>query len=520
MSTADVYCGFCGVCATDHRLPRGDAAVAAARRWMASLGDAGDVEGKMRGVLVGTAPDGCAVELRAVSGLQAGDDGLAAPTRIPHLTAAAEDATLRRLTELSRAIHSLGVAAARDALSNAPRPLDDEIERLVGERRRNKLQRAAERRALPDDATDRMHELEEVSRREKSILRELRRQRARCIAPLAVELAERLERRRELRAERRRLSRALQDAMHAAHGFVNFAARHASLSALFAAAGGIPSGAGECCAPKLLQEAARRQIRPHGIAEFWWGTPPADGSKRSGDFYGPCEARCRPLLGHLLCGAAAPLEPLAILYADERMVAVDKPAGMLSVRGRGSAAQDCVEQRLAFWRPDAAYVRAVHRLDQATSGVLLLALDPDAHQALARAFRDRTTRKDYVALVGGAVDPDRGEVRLAIGCQRDELPRRRVDPAGKPARTTFEVLSRHDARAALLLRPHSGRTHQLRIHCAAGLGAPIVGDTLYGGAAAPRLMLHAHRITVPHPSTGAPLVITAPLPFAGLCTPI
>ncbi len=513
--TEDAYSGWCDACATRHRLPRNRAAIDAARRWIGSLGDSDGGEGKMLGVLIGTAPDGTAVELRAVSGLQAGTDGLAAPTRKPHLTAAAEDATLRRLTELSEAIHRLDIAAARGALADASRPLDDEIARLVGERRSNKLRRAAERRGLggSEAAERRVRELEQISQREKAALRALRRERAQRVAPLAADLADRLECRRELRAERRRLSRELQEAMHAAHGFVNFAGRHASLSALFAATGGIPSGAGECCAPKLLQEAARRQIRPHGIAEFWWGAPPADRSKRSGDFYEPCEARCQPLLGHLLCGAAAPLAPLAILYADERMVAVDKPAGMLSVRGRGTATQDCVEQRFTFWRPDAKYVRAVHRLDQATSGVLLLALDPDAHRALSRAFRERATHKDYVALVGGVVKADRGEVSLAIGCKREELPRRRVDPAGKPARTAFEVLHRRGDCTALLLRPRTGRTHQLRIHCAAGLGTPIIGDTLYGGAIAPRLMLHAHGITLPHPTTGDPLAITAPPPF-------
>lgn len=513
------YAGWCVDCGTIHALDRSAAAVREADALMNSL--AADTrfggDGKMMGVLVGEDRAGRPVVLRAFSGTIAGradaEGFVGIPGRDP-LTAASEVATLRELTRLSAEIELLDIAGAQHALASARQPYDTALSQLAADRRVRKRSRAQQRAGLASAAAEARADLDEESRLEGIAIRALRRDRAGAIGSLTEELERRLARHRELRNERRRRSRQLQAAMHAAQGFVNFAGRFAPLSQLYHPPRRIPSGTGDCCAPKLLEEAARRCVRPRGLAEFWWGPPPPDGSKQHRQFYGPCASKCKPLLGHLLCGAEAPRPPVAILYEDDFIIVADKPAGLLSVPGRRSSAQDCLQSRLAAMRPRDAFLRAVHRLDQATSGVLVLARDRATHRTLSAGFARAGVDKEYRAIVGGRVARSDGQIHLPLRPDLADRPRQVVDPIrGREARTLYRVDRRGDNRTALTLRPLTGRTHQLRVHCATGIGHPIVGDPLYGGAPADRLMLHAHRIELSHPATGARIAFASPAPF-------
>jgi tRNA pseudouridine32 synthase/23S rRNA pseudouridine746 synthase len=203
---------------------------------------------------------------------------------------------------------------------------------------------------------------------------------------------------------------------------------------------------------------------------------------------------------------------MRILHSDDALIAVEKPAGMLAVPGRGADKQDCLSTRVQASFEDA---RIVHRLDMATSGLMLLARGSEAQRKLGNALARREIAKRYVAVVEGLVKPDTGQIDLALSGDWPNRPRQRVDPlTGKAALTRFRVLSR-DAGAdttRLELEPVSGRTHQLRVHLTA-IGHRIVGDLLYGGRAHPRLLLHACAIGLMHPTAGHPLSLESEVPF-------
>lgn len=199
-----------------------------------------------------------------------------------------------------------------------------------------------------------------------------------------------------------------------------------------------------------------------------------------------------------------------ILFADDWLIVADKPAGLLSVPGRGADKQDCLSARIQQIYGDAL---VVHRLDMATSGLLLFARGETMQRALSCMFRERQVRKHYVALVAGVPENEIGEIALPLVVDWPNRPKSKVDlVSGKPSLTRYRLLGVTQERARLELEPVTGRSHQLRVHLAA-LGHPIVGDTLYDGAPATRLYLHAHRLEFTHPAKGLPCRFEAPLPF-------
>lgn len=205
---------------------------------------------------------------------------------------------------------------------------------------------------------------------------------------------------------------------------------------------------------------------------------------------------------------------LELLFQDRDVVAVNKPAGLLSVPGRGPENQDCVQSRLLRIFSS---VYAAHRLDMATSGVLLFALRRNAERELHRQFRERTITKRYVARVQGHPQADTGEIDLPLLSIMAEG-RSYVDEAGKPARTVYRVLCRDPDETSLVeLWPQTGRSHQLRVHLMA-LGHPILGDRFYApetvAARADRLLLHAAELSFDQPYSKARLCVSAPVPFA------
>jgi tRNA pseudouridine32 synthase/23S rRNA pseudouridine746 synthase len=207
---------------------------------------------------------------------------------------------------------------------------------------------------------------------------------------------------------------------------------------------------------------------------------------------------------------------LTVIHADRAILVIDKPAGLLAVPGRGPAKQECAVSRARVQFPDLPGQPAVHRLDMATSGLLLLARGAEMQRRLSRAFAERAVHKRYVAIVHGDVTGEHGEIDLPLAADWPNRPRQQVDPLhGKPSLTRWRVLARDSAAGTtrLALEPVTGRSHQLRVHLLAH-GHPIVGDALYGPPLpAARLLLHAEHLALDHPYDGRPIGFDSPAPF-------
>lgn len=208
---------------------------------------------------------------------------------------------------------------------------------------------------------------------------------------------------------------------------------------------------------------------------------------------------------------------LRVVASTDRYVVIDKPAGMLSVPGKGPEKADCAAARVARAYPNATGPIVVHRLDMETSGLLLMALDADAQRELSRQFEQRLVHKEYVGLVSGGLEPGlgaAGEIDLPLRADLERRPVQIVDRLhGRPALTRWRLLALDIDRARLAFAPVTGRTHQIRVHAAHGLGRPLVGDTLYGGEPAERLMLHAAKLSFLDPGSGTRVDAACPPEF-------
>lgn len=317
----------------------------------------------------------------------------------------------------------------------------------------------------------------------------------------------------QLKQERKRRSAALQRKLFEQFRILNARGEVKDLCELFAptSQGTPPAGAGECAAPKLLQYAYQHQLEPIAMAEFWWGDSPKTEIRHHGYYYPACKGKCEPILHHMLQGLRVDENPLLadshretkldILYEDDYLLVINKPEGMLSVPGKGDV--DSVYQRLSILYPEATGPIIVHRLDMATSGLLLAAKTKEAHQNLQAQFKNRTIQKRYIALLEGEVPQDEGEIRLPLCPDPLDRPRQIVsEEFGKPALTHYRVLERTSGKTLIAFYPQTGRTHQLRVHAAhpQGLHCPILGDKLYGRKAE-RLYLHAEYLAFTHPIT-------------------
>lgn len=279
-----------------------------------------------------------------------------------------------------------------------------------------------------------------------------------------------------------------------------------------------PAGSGECCEPKLLQYAYQHGYKPLQMAMFWWGESPKEEIRHHLQFYPACNGKCKPILHWML--PASTFEPEAInlsiydkvetLYEDREIAVIHKPEGLLSVPGK-DAAQPSVYALMRRKYPEATGPLIVHRLDMATSGVLLIAKTEFAYHRLQQAFLNHQIQKKYVAIISGKEIPEKGIISLPLLPDYLNRPRQIVNhEQGKEAITEYEILERIDgSHFRIALYPKTGRTHQLRVHCAhqEGLNAPILGDPLYGNEKATRLHLHAEEITFEHPLTGKKITI-------------
>ena len=319
-----------------------------------------------------------------------------------------------------------------------------------------------------------------------------------------------------------------------------------------------PAGTGECTAPKLLQHAYIQGYHPLAMAEFWWGNSPKGEIRHHGHYYPSCRHKCEPILGFMLQGLEVEPNPLLTsltdptlletVYEDEYLLVVNKPAGMLSVPGK--TGQASVLTILQERYPDATGPILVHRLDMATSGLLLAAKDKDTHALLQKQFEGRTVKKRYIALLDGIPQDKepKGFIRLPMRPDFNNRPLQMVDfEYGKPAVTRYVIQSEaknlgktaqqnvdaheilppsgrlndkgkdshpNDNYTRIAYYPETGRTHQLRVHSAHpdGMDCPIVGDPLYGQAA-DRLYLHAEALEFRHPITNKTMKIKKEAPF-------
>jgi tRNA pseudouridine32 synthase/23S rRNA pseudouridine746 synthase len=314
-----------------------------------------------------------------------------------------------------------------------------------------------------------------------------------------------------LKNKRKELSGSLQQQLFDQYHFLNNEGDKKSLCAIFKETPQLtpPAAAGECAAPKLLQYAFENRLKPLAMAEFWWGESPKSAIRKHGQYYPACQGKCQPILGHMLQGMAVDENPLLnnpaegksidIIYEDEELLVINKPAEFLSVPGK--TIQDSVYQRMKMQFPKATGPLIVHRLDMSTSGLMLIAKTKDTHKNLQRQFIKRTVKKRYIALLDGLVKENEGIIDLPLRLDIDDRPRQLVCyEHGKSARTKWKVIERKNNQTKIHFYPITGRTHQLRVHSAhsTGLNIPIIGDDLYG-TKSNRLHLHAESVEFEHP---------------------
>jgi len=484
--------------------------------------------GKMFGVLVVAASDGRIGYLRAFSGMLGGSwhvPGFAPPVFDELARAAFWPAGEAELAERDRELAAVEARAAPVRAELAA--LDDRHRRVLDALRTRHLEHRRDRHARRA-AGDASPELDRQSQTEGA-------QRKRTVAHHRAERAPVAARLRELEAEIGRLeqrkaarSRELLIRIHDTYAIADATGHRRTLRELFAPAEP-PGGAGDCAAPKLLALAYAERLRPIAFAEVWCGAPPATGGRHDGALYPACRGKCGPILAHALEGLATDPLPVfgvptvaadepRIVFEDDRLAIVDKPVGLLSVPGRGEQLRDSVVVRLRQRFPFATGPLLVHRLDLDTSGLLLVAKDSATHTALQAQFARRAIDKRYNAWLDGVVVGDAGTIELALRVDLEDRPRQIYDPVhGRTAITEWRVVERTTSRTRVALFPRTGRSHQLRVHCAhpRGLDAPIVGDRLYARAPhdEPRMLLHAEAISFVHPHTGERIDIERPAPF-------
>lgn len=425
----------------------------------------------------------------------------------------------RRVEDFERDPGFQALFARRDAL-RARHEAEASALKLVHRARR--MERHERRKSLaPQDHAA----LDQQSRRDGAELRRAKlRWRAEAEA-LDREMLPFLRRHRALLRLRRLVCRTLQARIFDSYRILTSRGTRADLRALFGAE--LPSsGAGDCAAIKLLSHACALQLSPVALAEFWWGSPPLAGARVQGQYYPACRDKCGPLIPEILEGAkiANRRRPAfssfaentpRILHRAERWLVVEKPQDLLSVPGNDHPQPDSVLTWAKRSFPSAKDVLLVHRLDAATSGLLLIALDLDTYRALQKQFLEHRVDKRYVAWLAGSVRDDAGTIDLPLRVDLAQRPRQLVDRAnGRFARTRFEVVERRAGRTRVHFFPETGRTHQLRVHAAhpEGLGCPIVGDRLYGEPAE-RLMLHAESLALVDPESRQRVAFESMAPF-------
>lgn len=526
-------------------------------------------EGKMLGILV------CRTGfLAAFSGTVKGPEGRVTASVdgfVPPIIDLTEDnGHFKRkeavITQMNKAIEILSACPEfedlKKELQEASEKRDAEIENLQSRIRFSKMQRDEIRSETADPG--KLDELIRESQFQKAELKRCKDRWKSHISEIKDRINEFEDTINDLKARRSAKSDTLQKWIFENAIVNNGAGESSSIWEIFSREGLIPpGGTGDCAAPKLLNYAFIHGLEPLAMGEFWYGTSPDTAVRTHGHFYPSCTSKCGPLLGYMMKGLRSPVEPVMTyrhplmpgvtqkseatesslpttfgnLYEDESIIVVEKPSGMPSVPGLDGriSLQEILTSDMAGRNESSpGTIHAVHRLDMDTSGVMVFAKSAEAAVNLRRQFEDHTVRKTYMAKVSPDTDipskTGKGAIDLPLSPDYDERPRQKVDfTQGKPAHTEYETIrTNEDGTSDILLYPYTGRTHQLRVHCAhhLGLGRPIVGDLLYGGHSVyecnsgncmetntkvlpGRLCLHALSITFLHPETGQELTFTS-----------
>lgn len=489
-------------------------------------------KGKMFGVLIvaATQPDGSTKRgyLAAFSGILAGSyhwEGFVPPIYDllnPDSHFLQEEAEISRLTQtLDTLQNAEEYLSAKAQLQSAQNRANAQLANAKAQLQRAKAERQARRAAKASSEA----ELTRESQYQKGEYNRLKRSHQKLIAEAEKRLKPFDQRIQAITQERASRSANLQRWLFEQYQMRNANGEIRTLTQIFK--GMPPAGSGECCAPKLLQTAYQNNWKPLCMAEFWVGASPRDELRIDGNYYPACRSKCRPILKHALAGLNVEPNPIlernrkmvaevTIVYEDYYLVVLNKPSGMLSVPGNEDvpSVKDEIQRRY----PKAAGPMIVQRLDMDTSGLMVVALNPLAYRHLQQQFIQREAKKRYLAILENSntlpLPPPSGIITLPLCPNPDDRPRQMVNTKfGLKAETHFSIIST-SPHLRLHLWPLTGRTHQLRVHCAHpdGLNRPIIGDTLYGTPNT-RLMLHAEMLEFRHPRDGKLLHFEAPPPF-------
>lgn len=479
--------------------------------------------GKMFGVLIVEDGEGRHFFLAAYSGLLAGRNDW--PFFVPPVyDAQAEDGYFktheREISAINKDIDRLendGYRARLQHNLDAIRQQGTEkISQYKALMQQSKLQRDALRHGTAPLTASQEAALIRESQHQKAELRRIRRlceeQEAEAMKPLGA-LQMEID---HWKRERKHKSDALQRWLFSQYVLLNARGERRDINDIFAHTPlrVAPAGTGDCCAPKLLQYAYRQGLRPVCMAEFWWGRSPRREIRHHLHFYPACSSKCKPTLNFMMQGLDVEENShdtwladgrLRVVYEDKWLVVVDKPCGMLSVPGNVArqSVVTCLQER-----PDQqgnAFYAPAHRLDMHTEGYLVVAKDKTTLSALHRLFAGGMVQKRYEAILSGVPQcAPQGIITLPLAADEHDAPRQVVDrETGKEALTEYRIEKTMNGHACVTLSPKTGRTHQLRVHCAHadGLSVPIHGDSLYG-TMGHALCLRAVSITFPHPMTG------------------
>lgn len=452
-----------------------------------------------------------------------------------------------KITQLTSALQiatqSPTLATLQDELAALKRVANDALEELRAHHTAAKSERKIVRQRAQNDPSLEPEEREKLLKKahsdsslQKREMREARAEWQQKIEAKESEIEPLLTKIKELKKERSAISVATQQSIFQEFKITSADQQTSSLLSLFHIAKGElpPSGAGECAAPKLLHYALQNGLKPRAMGEFWIGKSPLSEPRHHHHFYTSCMGRCGVILPFMLSGVELTSRPKieieepTILFEDQDIIIFNKPSGMLSVPGKSQ------RKSLLDFTPG---LHTVHRLDMDTSGIIVYAKSLKNKVLLQRQFEERTTHKEYIALLDGHLCRASGRISLPLRPDILDRPRQVVDHQnGREAITDFQLLGYSDDYSRTLFTPLTGRSHQLRLHSAhpAGLAFPILGDRLYGRLGsnrsqnsaecnpnsacsdriyADRLHLHAYSLTFTHPRTNEVITITCEAPF-------
>ena len=481
----------------------------------------GLVIGKMFGVLVCQNQEEELGYLWAFSGKLAGVNHL--PYFVPTIfDMLHEDGFFRKEEEVLNAINrqieilenSDELRDKKKQLENTKNEANSDIQNQKDKIKRLKVERDEKRISFTNLSSAEIEQLEfelsEESKKESILLKKMTKYWNFRIEKAQNEVNLLLDEINQHKDERRQKSGALQQKLFAEYSFLNQFGERKSIGEIFN--NNPPAGAGECAAPKLLHYAFEHNLKPIAMAEFWWGQSPKSEIRKHKQFYPACKRKCEPiLLSHMLKGLEMEVNPfqenpaegknIEIVYEDEILAVINKPAEFLSVPGK--IISDSVYQRVKELYPNATGPLIVHRLDMSTSGLMLIAKDEETYVKLQSQFIKRTIKKRYAALLDGVLEENEGFIDLPLRVDLDDRPRQLVCyEHGKPAQTKWKKIEIRNNQTLVYFYPITGRTHQLRVHASheLGLNTPIVGDDLYG-TKGKRLHLHAEQLIFEHPKS-------------------